>query len=96
MSNKNTNTPITAEELITLRAKLYSLEILKQLLPKLGLFLTIVGMALFIIYEMNGYIFTSIFLAGMFESIALMEVSNRFEKEFEALKDTDKKGVSDV
>jgi len=96
MSNENTNTPITTKELGILRAKLRSLEIQKQLFPKLGFLLTIVGITLFIIYEMDGYIFTSILLAAIFEAIALIEVSDRFEKEFEALKEEDKKGVSDV
>ena len=96
MSNENSNTPITQEELNILKSKLISLEIQKQLFPVLGFLLTIIGTTLFIIYEMEGYIFTSILLAAIFESIALMEVSDRFEKEFEALKEEDKEGVSDV
>jgi len=100
MNSQSKDIPVSSEELSILRAKLHSLQKLVKLFSKLGFFLPILGIILFILYKMEGHVFITIMLAGVFEWIALMEASQRFKKEFIELdkehKYIDKKGVSDV
>jgi hypothetical protein len=108
---RDKNIAVTAEELNILKAKLKSLQTLKNICSKIAFPVTVAGMIFFIIYRLDGHMLIAIMLVGIYEFLALVDVSDKFKKEFKAMDEEsakdkstediskekiEKKGVSDV